>query len=486
MNEIKNLVSRIILIDIQDPELLIKYPFAGYILFYKDIDQSINGWKKLKEFNNYYQMTFQNKYGMDLFRSIDQEGGIVFRFDYQELPAICSQYWVSNEDEAYNLAKLNGSILRFLNFNLNFSPVMDVNTNFLNPIIGVRSFGSNSKKVSSLSRKYIQAYHDSNIICTGKHFPGHGDTDKDSHIDLPVSILTDDHILPFLENKQILPSIMTAHVVYKNYDNLPATISKKVLDIYQPYDGLVFSDALNMNALKNYNWYEVLLKALYSGVDVLLILGQDELKIDSINFLAKEVLKDSFLLKIITKKNQKINQLLQKFNHKNGLLNNIHQNKEQSELIQNIRNLTKWMKNRFNINMVEQKGNKHLLKHIFSQNEFNVLILSSEYIDLIGIKQKVIDIFKRVLKDKNIKFFDANLPDCDFSGLSIIVNLLHSNQELEKKLSFIKEKVIFSFSNPYLSGDYVVNFGGFCGIHLEVFEKWLKEEFTQLRSIEIL
>jgi len=136
--------------------------------------------------------------------------------------------------------------------------------------------------------------------------------------------------------------------------------------------------------------------------------------------------------------------------------------------------------------MVEQKGNKHLLKHIFSQNEFNVLILSSEYIDLIGIKQKVIDIFKRVLKDKNIKFFDANLSDCDFSGLSIIVNLLHSNQELEKKLSFIKEKVIFSFSNPYLSGDYVVNFGGFCGIHLEVFEKWLKEEFTQLRSIEIL
>ncbi|MFN3995546.1 MAG: glycoside hydrolase family 3 N-terminal domain-containing protein, partial [bacterium] len=313
MKDLEKIVSRLILIDFQDPEFAAKYPFAGYILFHKDIDQSENGWKNLKEFNSYYIKLFRDKHNVNIFSAVDQEGGVVFRFDYPDFPAVFSQYFVKNQETAYKISKLNGLILKYLGFNLNFSPVMDVNTNQNNPIIGIRSFGKDHHLVAKLSFQYIKGYKDAGVLCTGKHFPGHGDTNVDSHLALPYSRVSFEHLYPFLYNKLFLPSIMTAHVVYRNVDYLPSTLSKKTLRLMD-FNGLVFSDALNMKALNNYKWEDILINSILAGVDVLLILGDDKIKEESIKFLSKIAEKNDNFKQIVISKYLKINEFLQKYN----------------------------------------------------------------------------------------------------------------------------------------------------------------------------
>lgn len=478
--DIKNVISRLILVDIQDPALLEKYPFAGYILFYKDIDQSINGWKKLKDFNKYYKEFYLNNFGFDVLRSIDQEGGVVFRFDYPDFPAVCSQFSVKDEESAYLIAKLNGLILKFLGFNVNFSPVMDVNTNRRNPIIAVRSFGDDFQRVARMSKKYLEAYIHTGIISTGKHFPGHGDTDIDSHIDLPISVLSKEHLYPFEYNKEVLPSIMTAHVVYKNIDSLPATISKKVIDLFQPFNGIIFSDALNMKALNCYDFNYVLVSAILAGVDVLLILGDDELKIQSIEFLAKEVEKNDLLRKIIISKYEKVNKFLEKWSNSN----------EDNEefLINQIENLKKWMIYDYRIPVIE-KGDRKRFYNLLKNQNLKVVILSSPYIKLIGINEKIKEVFITCFKEKNIDFIElVEVKDIDLQidqENTIFVNLV-LDDSYKELISKFDGAIVFSFANPYLEGNWVVNFGGFSRVHLDRFISWFYEVGEGMSKINVV
>lgn len=478
--DIKNVISRLILIDIQDPTLLEKYPFAGYILFYKDVDKSTNGWKKLKDFNKYYKEFYLNNFGFDILRSIDQEGGVVFRFDYPDFPAVCSQFSVKDEESAYSIAKLNGLILKFLGFNLNFSPVMDVNTNQRNPIIAVRSFGEDYQRVAKMSKKYLEAYTFSGIISNGKHFPGHGDTDIDSHIDLPISVLSKEHLYPFEYNKEILPSIMTSHVVYKNIDSFPATISKKVIDLFQPYNGVVFSDALNMKALNCYDFNFVLVSALLAGVDILLILGDDELKIQSIEFLAKEVEKNDLLREIIISKYEKVTKFLEKWS----------QDTENDEeiLINQIEKLKKWMIYDYKIPIIE-KGDRKEFYNLLKNENLKVVILSSPYIKLIGINEKIKEVFIHCFKEKRINFIElVDVKDMDLQinpENTIFVNLVldDSYKELISKFNGV---IVFSFANPYLESNLVVNFGGFSRVHLDRFISWFDEVREGMNGINVV
>ncbi|MCS7243694.1 MAG: glycoside hydrolase family 3 N-terminal domain-containing protein [Candidatus Calescibacterium sp.] len=486
--DLKNIVSRLILIDIQDPNFLTKFPFAGYILFYKDVDHSPNGWLKLKEMNEHYVDIFEKKFGVDVFRSVDQEGGVVFRFDYPDFPAVCSQSSINNESDAYLVAKFNGLILKYLGFNLNFSPVMDVNTNNENPIIGVRSFGNDSHKVSIFSKMYIRAYNEVNILCTGKHFPGHGDTNVDSHLDLPVSTLTDEHLYPFIFNKSILPSIMSAHVVYENVDNFPATMSKKVLDLYQPYDGLIFSDALNMKALKNFKWEDVLLNSLYAGIDVLLILGDDELKMRSIEFLADRAEKDLQFRELVFSKCQKINRFLKR----------LKKLENYESILEELKKLKKWMFNDYEIPII-QKGNEKIFKSFFTSDLPTIFILSSNYIKLIGINQKIESLLRSFFGGKfnNINFveiLDPNQVDnviksVDFKSPVLVCYLVMDNSYqffIDKLGSLNKDVFVLSFSNPFIRGDYVVNIGGFSEVHLLNLTKWLSKFVEGINRIEIV
>jgi len=173
--------------------------------------------------------------------------------------------------------------LKLLGVHINFAPVMDVNNNPDNPVIGRRSFGENKEKVATKGTAYLCGLQDHDIFAVAKHFPGHGDTNQDSHHTLPTVA----HPRQRMEKLELFPfkkaiqegvgGMMTAHLHVPAYDETPqraATLSKKVVtDLLKKqlgFQGLVFTDALNMKGVSDYHQPgEVDLLALQAGNDVL-------------------------------------------------------------------------------------------------------------------------------------------------------------------------------------------------------------------------
>jgi beta-N-acetylhexosaminidase len=172
--------------------------------------------------------------------------------------------------------------LKYIGINLNFAPVVDVNTNPDNPIINERSFSDDPKVVSEYANAFIKAFDEKGIITTAKHFPGHGDTDSDSHKTLPhikydLERLHNIELVPF---KSVINNgvefIMTAHIVYEKLDpGHPATLSKKVItDLLREdlnYKGVVITDDMYMKAIiDNYELEEAVVRSINAGVDIIL------------------------------------------------------------------------------------------------------------------------------------------------------------------------------------------------------------------------
>ncbi|AEA45500.1 glycoside hydrolase family 3 N-terminal domain-containing protein [Fluviicola taffensis] len=170
-----------------------------------------------------------------------------------------------------------------LGIHMNFSPVADVNLNPKNPVIGFRAFGSNPQQVAKHTAAMVKGIEDAGVISCVKHFPGHGDTDKDSHKELP----TVSHSVSEFEAKDFLPfksgieagtrSVMVAHLNVPSLDpsGTPSSLSKVVIETYLRkklgFKGLVISDALNMKAVSDkYGKSEVVAKAYIAGCDILL------------------------------------------------------------------------------------------------------------------------------------------------------------------------------------------------------------------------
>jgi beta-N-acetylhexosaminidase len=218
------------------------------------------------------------------FIAIDQEGGRVHRLPqpFTHFPSMGTVGQRGDPALAYAVGRATAAELALVGINLNFAPVLDVNSNPKNPIIGDRSFGSDTTKVIRLSKKWIQGLREGGIIPCGKHFPGHGDTDKDSHVDLPVV----DRALQELEAVELPPfvhacrnrieSLMTAHVLYRALDpKFPATLSRRILTrlLRQRlgYDGVVFSDDMEMGAIGDrYADEEVVALSVRAGIDIIL------------------------------------------------------------------------------------------------------------------------------------------------------------------------------------------------------------------------
>ena len=217
--------------------------------------------------------------------ALDYEGGKVFRMakGLSPLPSAMALGATDDLSCVRTVASIAGRELRWMGFNVNFAPVADVNTNWRNPVIGIRSFGDDPLKVASFVSEYVSALQSNGIMAVAKHFPGHGDSSVDSHLDLPVvdidmSLLLAREILPFKAAiKAGVSSIMTAHVVYPKLDasGLPATLSNSILSgILREllgFKGVVFSDALEMKAIYDrYAPEEIVRYAVNAGVDVLL------------------------------------------------------------------------------------------------------------------------------------------------------------------------------------------------------------------------
>jgi beta-N-acetylhexosaminidase len=219
-----------------------------------------------------------------LFITADFEGGVGYRFlGATRLPRGMAIGATNSEDMAYQAGRIAAEECRAIGVNVNFYPVVDVNNNARNPVINIRSFGGDPELVSRLARAYVRGLQTAGVMATAKHFPGHGDTSTDSHLELPVvdidrARLDKIELPPFYAAVQEgVGGVMSAHIALPQLvpDNTPATLSPKMLtDLLRNdigFKGVIFTDAMNMRGVAaHYPDGKAAILALKAGADVIL------------------------------------------------------------------------------------------------------------------------------------------------------------------------------------------------------------------------
>ncbi|HEX2677909.1 MAG TPA: beta-N-acetylhexosaminidase [Polyangiales bacterium] len=240
------------------------------------------------------------------FVGVDQEGGRVARLGSPVLRLPPMRVLGDLDDVALTerCAVLLGRQLRILGFNLDFAPVLDVDTNPANPVIGDRSFGREPARVIAHARAFARGLASAHVIACGKHFPGHGDTLEDSHLALPrvqhaLERLRAVELVPFAALAQELPTLMTAHVVFDAIDPaLPATLSRAAIDglLRQQlgYTGLVWSDDLEMKAIsERYGIGDAAVRAIEAGCDAVLVCAEPKHALEAHAALCERAARDA-------------------------------------------------------------------------------------------------------------------------------------------------------------------------------------------------
>jgi beta-N-acetylhexosaminidase len=270
-------------------KLVKDYHLGGVILFRENTVTADQTTKLVSAYQDAAE-----KYGLLI--SIDQEGGIVTRLQTgTDMPGNMALGAARSEETAQKVGKAIGEELNALGINMNFGPVLDVNNNPDNPVIGVRSFGENPELVGKLGNAYIKGLHETGTAATAKHFPGHGDTAVDSHIGLSevphdIDRLKKVELYPFQQAMDAgIDAIMTAHVTFPKIDNtkaiskkdgteiaVPATLSHKVLTGLMREDmdfkGVIVTDAMNMGAIsEHFGPVDAAIRAVKAGADILLM-----------------------------------------------------------------------------------------------------------------------------------------------------------------------------------------------------------------------
>lgn len=269
-------------IDKDAADLIRNHHVGGFILFGRNFENP----DQLAGFINDLQaLALSQPNGVPLFISVDQEGGRVARLKepFTEYPCAAVLGIAKSEALAYKFGGALAEELTAVGVNMDFAPVLDVNSNPANPVIGDRAFSADPEWVARLGGAFIRAFNDKGILPVGKHFPGHGDTSQDSHLDLPrvnrdAQSLEKIELLPFRRVlEKGLDAIMTAHVVYPDWDaKYPATFSEFILgDILRKkfrFDGVVISDDLEMKAIDDHFPFESIpALGIQAGLDVFLV-----------------------------------------------------------------------------------------------------------------------------------------------------------------------------------------------------------------------
>lgn len=232
--------------------------------------------------------------GIPTFVSVDQEGGTVVRLTKKVtiLPSNMALGAIDDTDLAHAAGRALGQDLSLMGFNMNLAPVLDVNSNPDNPVIGIRSFGSDPALVARMGVAYVQGLQSAGVAAVAKHFPGHGDTSADSHFATPVlhhdkKRLLEMELFPFARSIDAgLDALMTAHIALPTITgdpNLPATVSPQVLTGIlreeMGYDGLVITDGLEMNGIvSRYGSGDAAVRAVLAGADMVMVLWFPEKK----------------------------------------------------------------------------------------------------------------------------------------------------------------------------------------------------------------
>ena len=263
-------------------ELVDRYKVGNVILFSHNVENK----EQLAKLCGKLHEKIRKTTGVPPFISIDEEGGVVSRLPQgcAVMPSAMAQARTENRNLMYQGAKITAHELKESGINFNLAPVLDINSNPENPVIGVRSFGENPETVTQCAKAVMRGYLDGGILCAGKHFPGHGDTSVDSHLSLPVVDLSrgeleSRELVPFKALiKEGLPAVTMAHILVPALEpeKIPCTMSRRVVRGFLRenlgFQGLIISDCMEMNAIKEFYGTEAgTVAALAAGVDLIFI-----------------------------------------------------------------------------------------------------------------------------------------------------------------------------------------------------------------------
>lgn len=266
----------------EDKRILSKLKPVGIIFFAKNFRQDTHYEDWLETFKQLTEQIREYTERESMLMTIDHEGGRVVR---TPSPITRFPYAFLQSKAATKIAKATAIELKSLGINLSWAPVADIFSNPNNPIIGPRAFNTTPETAAKSAREYFIGLKESGIIACAKHFPGHGDTSTDSHLELPVLDLS----LEQLRNRELIPfqalieagipTIMTAHILFPQIDkNLPATLSQNILrQILREelgFEGVIVSDDLDMNAVSDmYKNSGTVARTFNAGCDLLIISG---------------------------------------------------------------------------------------------------------------------------------------------------------------------------------------------------------------------
>lgn len=313
----KNLIWQKFILGTGNLDIALENGLGGVIFFTKDIHSE----KQFKELIS----EFKSKSTNPLFLSIDQEGGRVERTEniYKRRLSARLAYQKGNnflKEQSEEISKE----LYSLGINLNFAPCIDVNTNPDNPIIGERSFSNDPNEVIEAMEVFINASRKNRIIPCVKHFPGHGDADKDSHLTLPridlnLEEMENTHIKPFkyaVGNNIEMVMVAHLHCTCFDKDILPTSLSKNALNYLRNnlnYDGVVITDDMVMKGVQSYGSLEAVIMAIKAGVDMFIFRDSDKKTLAMIENLVDVVEKDDELKKLVIKSNDRIMSLKKRY-----------------------------------------------------------------------------------------------------------------------------------------------------------------------------
>ena len=291
----------------------LKKGLGGVIFFTKDI-QSREQFKSLVS-------DIKSKSLIPPFLSIDQEGGRVERTENIHPRYLSPRFaFQKGENFLHEQSEKIALELKDYGLNLNFAPCADVNTNPNNPIIGERSFSSNTDDVIKGINIVSEEFRKNGIIPCLKHVPGHGDADKDSHltlpcIDLPLNEMEEIHIRPFKEKADM---IMVAHLHCTCFDKnvIPASLSKNAVGYLRNnigYNGVVITDDMVMKGVQDFGAVEACIMAIEAGVDMFIYRNADRETVKIIEEVAKRVENNESLKERVLASNKRITELKSKF-----------------------------------------------------------------------------------------------------------------------------------------------------------------------------
>lgn len=299
-------------------KLIQDYYIGGIILFERNIESP----KQIAELTNEIQSLSKTPF----FVAIDQEGGKVRRLhppftQFGDAPTFAKANSPKLTFEAYQAMAIE---MRAVGINYNLAPVVDLNTNPHNPVIGTRAFSDDPETVARIASGAIRGLQRGGVIACAKHFPGHGDTTADSHIELPIV----NHSLDRLKQMEWIPfgrvihggveSVMTAHILNPNLDpEFPATLSPQTIAYLRNdlrFQKIVIADDLEMEAIASrYPIEEATLKTIGADVDLILICKTLQKQITAIETVLRKVLDIKIPVKRIEQSSERITKVRNRY-----------------------------------------------------------------------------------------------------------------------------------------------------------------------------